>query len=254
MKMEKMRTSFIGNRGHQYDETPALAAKAERRNGDLARKTVLWTFFVIILSMHCFAASGELIVFLGDAKNPVERDFKEKYLPQIKEVAKAQGVTVIEKSITKAAPENVHFTPAMYYQNHLGRSLFLGRYQSLDKVKTFLRTVARMPQGEISNEKHDVLVWQRELVARAQEPAGVLDDRNPVSELDALEQDVLSTANALGIGPMGFGGKTTLLGVKICTANRVPASFFVSVSYMCWAFRRRGIVLDPDLKIERWLY
>ncbi len=82
----------------------------------------------------------------------------------------------------------------------------------------------------------------------------LLQDRNPVPELDALEQDILQTANALGIGPMGFGGKTTLLGVKICAANRVPASFFVSVSYMCWAYRRQGVELDATGNIGQWLY
>ena len=81
-----------------------------------------------------------------------------------------------------------------------------------------------------------------------------LDDRNPDATLDALEQDILKTANELGIGPMGFGGKTTLLGVKICAANRVPASFFVSVSYMCWAYRRQGVELDDDGQIAKWLY
>ncbi len=81
-----------------------------------------------------------------------------------------------------------------------------------------------------------------------------LPDRNPVTELDALEQDVLKTANELGIGPMGFGGKTTLLGVKVCAANRLPASFFVSVSYMCWAYRRQGVELEADNRIARWLY
>ncbi len=82
----------------------------------------------------------------------------------------------------------------------------------------------------------------------------LLQDRNPVAELDALEQNILKTANELGIGPMGFGGKTTLLGVKICAANRVPASFFVSVSYMCWAYRRQGVELDATGKIGKWLY
>jgi fumarate hydratase class I len=81
-----------------------------------------------------------------------------------------------------------------------------------------------------------------------------LDDRNPEPKLDALEQDILKTANELGIGPMGFGGKTTLLGVKIGVANRVPASYFVSVSYMCWAFRRQGVTLDAAGKITAWLY
>ncbi len=81
-----------------------------------------------------------------------------------------------------------------------------------------------------------------------------LDDRNPDAVLDTLEQDVLKTANELGIGPMGFGGRTTLLGVKITSANRVPASFFVSISYMCWAFRRQGIELNSQNSIAKWLY
>jgi fumarate hydratase, class I len=82
----------------------------------------------------------------------------------------------------------------------------------------------------------------------------LIPDRNPVPELDALEQDILKTANELGIGPMGFGGKTTLLGVKICAANRLPASYFVSISYMCWAFRRQGVTIGAGGEIQNWLY
>jgi fumarate hydratase, class I len=82
----------------------------------------------------------------------------------------------------------------------------------------------------------------------------LIPDRNPNPELDKLEQDILKTANELGIGPMGFGGKATLLGVKICAANRLPASYFVSISYMCWAYRRQGVTLDTDEKIGKWLY
>lgn len=82
-----------------------------------------------------------------------------------------------------------------------------------------------------------------------------LDDVNPVKELAALEREITETANRLGIGPMGFGGKTTLLGTKICALNRLPASYFVSISYMCWAFRRQGCVMDQNGEtIERWLY
>jgi len=82
----------------------------------------------------------------------------------------------------------------------------------------------------------------------------LIPDRNPIPELDALEQDILKTANELGIGPMGFGGKTTLLGVKICAANRLPASYFVSISYMCWAYRRQGVTLSATGEIQKWLY
>lgn len=82
-----------------------------------------------------------------------------------------------------------------------------------------------------------------------------MDDVNPVPELAALEKEITDTANKLGIGPMGFGGKTTLLGTKICTINRVPASYFVSISYMCWAFRRQGVLLSEDgSTIQEWLY
>jgi fumarate hydratase class I len=81
-----------------------------------------------------------------------------------------------------------------------------------------------------------------------------LDDRNPDAELDKLELDVVETANKLGIGPMGFGGRTTLLGAKIGVLNRLPASYFVSISYMCWAYRRHGVTLSADNAIKTWLY
>jgi tartrate/fumarate subfamily iron-sulfur-dependent hydro-lyase alpha chain len=81
-----------------------------------------------------------------------------------------------------------------------------------------------------------------------------LDDHNLDPELDRLEQDIVQTANKLGIGPMGFGGATTLLGAKIGVLNRLPASYFVSISYMCWAYRRHGVTLSPDGAIKTWLY
>ena len=62
-------------------------------------------------------------------------------------------------------------------------------------------------------------------------------------EILKLERRVLKEANSLGIGPMGLGGKTTLLGVKIAAHPRVPASFFVTIAYMCWACRRRTVEL-----------
>ena len=68
-----------------------------------------------------------------------------------------------------------------------------------------------------------------------------LADTNPVPALAKLERRILREANSLGIGPMGLGGKTTLLAVKIGARPRVPASFFVTVAYLCWAARRREI-------------
>ncbi len=63
--------------------------------------------------------------------------------------------------------------------------------------------------------------------------------------LRRLERRILKDANSLGIGPMGLGGKTTLLGVRIASRPRVPASFFVTIAYMCWACRRGEVRVVP---------
>lgn len=81
-----------------------------------------------------------------------------------------------------------------------------------------------------------------------------LDDKSPNPALAQLEQESLRDANQLGIGPMGFGGKTTLMGVKVSSLNRLPASYFVSVSYMCWAFRRQGAKVSAKGEIQKWFY
>jgi fumarate hydratase class I len=71
-----------------------------------------------------------------------------------------------------------------------------------------------------------------------------LKDTNPVPELAELEERLLRDGNELGVGPMGFGGKTTLLGVKIGVLDRLPACYFVTISYMCWADRKAGVSID----------
>ena len=82
-----------------------------------------------------------------------------------------------------------------------------------------------------------------------------LDDVNPNPVLAKLESEIMEEANRLGVGAMGFGGKTSLIGCKIAAANRLPASFFVSVAYECWAFRRLGVRLDAASgAITKWLY
>jgi fumarate hydratase class I len=82
-----------------------------------------------------------------------------------------------------------------------------------------------------------------------------LDSVNPSPELAELEARIMDEANRIGVGPMGFGGKVSLIGCKIAAANRLPACFFVSVAYDCWAFRRLGVRLDARSgAITKWLY
>ncbi|NYF26301.1 fumarate hydratase [Sporosarcina sp. JAI121] len=82
-----------------------------------------------------------------------------------------------------------------------------------------------------------------------------VDDLNPDSKLAELEQYVMQTANQLGIGTMGFGGEVTLLGCKIGVMHRIPASFYVSVAYNCWAYRRMAVDIDAASgEIQNWHY
>lgn len=81
-----------------------------------------------------------------------------------------------------------------------------------------------------------------------------LGEKSPLRNVAKLEDRLMKDAQQLGIGPMGLGGRATMLGIKIGTMSRLPASYFVSVSFMCWAFRRRGVLLGPEGGRERWLY
>jgi len=73
-----------------------------------------------------------------------------------------------------------------------------------------------------------------------------LDDENDDPVLRELEKQMTSRLNELGIGPMGLGGNSTVLGVKVAAIERHPASYFVSVAYMCWALRRASVVFEKD--------
>ena len=97
---------------------------------------------------------------------------------------------------------------------------------------------ARREEGQEAYEAE----LKKQADAKAKEEARIArlspEKRNAEAE---AEKKILDEANSLGIGPMGLGGRTTLLGVKIASRPRVPASFFVTVAYMCWACRRRSM-------------
>jgi fumarate hydratase class I len=82
-----------------------------------------------------------------------------------------------------------------------------------------------------------------------------IDDVNPDPRLAEVEASIMRSVNRLGVGTMGFGGGVSLIACKVGAINRLPASFFVSVAYDCWAYRRLGVTLDAGTgEITRWLY
>ncbi len=121
----------------------------------------------------------------------------------------------------------------------------LGAGRDLDGVRRAALDAVHQAQGEgcapgflgvaIGGDRGTGYVASKEALLR--DPG----DTNPNPDLAGLEERITREANQLGIGPMGFGGKTTVLGTKINASYRLPASFFVTVSYMCWAYRRRSL-------------
>ena len=71
-------------------------------------------------------------------------------------------------------------------------------------------------------------------------------ERNKDPELAIFEEAVLKDINTLGIGPMGLGGRTTALGVKVTTLARHPATYYVTIAYTCWALRSYSMTIKLD--------
>ncbi len=126
----------------------------------------------------------------------------------------------------------------------------LGAGRDLDGVRKVVLDAVNNAQGKgcapgilgvaIGGDRGSSYLASKETLLRS------MDEPNEDEALAEFEEKVYEQANQLGIGPMGFGGKTTVLGVKAKATHRLPASFFVSVSYMCWAYRRRKMIVKPN--------
>jgi fumarate hydratase class I len=180
---------------------------------------------------------------LGDETPVVHFEQWEEEEIEVRLVLKGGGCE--NKNIQYSVPCNL---------DHLGRA-----DRNLEGVRKCLLHAVWQAQGQGcapgalgvcigSDRAHGYDLAKRQLLR-------TLDDVNPNPALAKLESEIMDEANRLGVGAMGFGGKTSLIGCKIVAANRLPASFFVSVAYECWAFRRLGVRLDARSgAIARWLY
>jgi len=131
----------------------------------------------------------------------------------------------------------------------------LGAGRDLEGVRRVVLDMVHTAQGKgcapgilgvaVGGDRGSSYLTSKEVLLRK------MDDPNPDPKLGELESRLISESNQLGIGPMGFGGETTVLGVKLKGIHRLPASFFVSVSYMCWAHRRRRMIVHGvDVRYE----
>ncbi|MEM7263609.1 MAG: fumarate hydratase, partial [Planctomycetota bacterium] len=81
-----------------------------------------------------------------------------------------------------------------------------------------------------------------------------INDRASVKVVSQLEKQLLEDANSLGIGPLGLGGKSTLLAVKVASESSPRESCYVSIAFLGWTYRRQGVSLDAKGNIDKWLY
>lgn len=126
----------------------------------------------------------------------------------------------------------------------------LGAGRDLDGVRKVVLDTVFQAQGKgcapgflgvaVGGDRGSSFLASKEVLLRQ------VDEKNSDPRLAELEETITKQANQLGIGPMGFGGESTVLGTKVKATHRLPASFFVSVSYMCWAYRRRKMIVKGD--------
>ena len=131
----------------------------------------------------------------------------------------------------------------------------LGAGRDLEGVRKVVLDVVNQAQGKgcapgalgvgIGGDRGSSFLASKEALFRQ------IDDINPNPVLADLEARITEDVNQLGIGPMGFGGKTTILTTKIKGLHRLPACYFVSVTYMCWAYRRRKMVWDGESAVYK---
>ncbi len=175
--------------------------------------------------------------------NNTGNNLGDDYFPSIHFSQVENGPLTIDLMLKGGGCENVGAQYALPNNRlHAGRDLEGVRRVVLDAVNT--------AQGEgcspgflgvaIGGDRGTSYAASKEVLLRD------LDDENSDEVIKELEKRITLEANELGIGPMGFGGKATVLGTKITATHRLPASFFVTVSYMCWAYRRRKMIYDGN--------
>jgi len=167
----------------------------------------------------------------------------DEYFPSIHYTQVNGDILIIDLRVKGGGCENVGRQYSLPYDR-------LNAGRDLEGVRKVVLDAVYQAQGEgcapgflgvaIGGDRGTSYAASKEVLLRD------LDDENKDPVVNDLENRITREANELGIGPMGFGGNTTVLGTKITATHRLPASFFVSVSYMCWAYRRRRMIVNGE--------
>ncbi len=182
---------------------------------------------ILLFSLSAWAVFAQqkqeqIIVFLQEKSTDVEEDFKENILPSLEKYAADEHIEIIVKKVEEGIPKEVFFTPAVVFQNKLGRSFYTGRLNQVSKVKNFIRTSRLIPQKGKGIPKKNILIWQNERMKIAA-PIKITELNGDLPE-DFDMKEFLGNANAAA-----QKGTDNFKLVSSTTLNRMDRSFYMDM-------------------------
>jgi fumarate hydratase subunit alpha len=221
---------------------------AQRENVPMCQDTGLAVFFVDV------GREVEIAGSLEDAINEgVREGYREGYLrksacdPLTRKNTGDNTPAIIHTRIVEGDRIKIRFAPKGAGSENMSRLKMLKPADGVEGIKNFVVETVRDAGGNpcppivvgvgIGGDFEKAALLSKEALLR---PAG---SPNPAGEIASLERELLDAINRLGIGPMGFGGRTTALAVHIEAFPCHIAGLPVAVNIQCHADRHRETLI-----------
>ena len=106
------------------------------------------------------APGATLVLFLDDGDSFATADLRRDHLDGLRNLAGELGIELDVRSVQDGAPAQVRITPLIVFENHLGRSIYQGRYTNIDRIRHFVRTARMIPQSDAAQTRESIPAWR----------------------------------------------------------------------------------------------
>jgi len=230
------------------DQIIENAQIALKEDAPMCQDTGIAVFFVEI------GRNATIDGSLEDAINEgVRQGYAEGYLrksvchPLTRKNTEDNTPAIIHTNIVDGDKVKITIAPKGAGSENMSRLAMLKPSQGLPAIKDFVINTVKDAGG---NPCPPIIVgigiggnFEKSAILAKESLLREVGSDNPDKELDALEKELLEKVNNLGIGPMGFGGRTTALAVHIKTAPCHIASLPVAVNIQCYAVRHKEAII-----------
>ncbi|HCY18245.1 MAG TPA: fumarate hydratase [Deltaproteobacteria bacterium] len=230
------------------DQIIENAQIALKEDAPMCQDTGIAVFFVEI------GRNATIDGSLEDAINEgVRQGYAEGYLrksvchPLTRKNTEDNTPAIIHTNIVDGDKVKITIAPKGAGSENMSRLAMLKPSQGLPAIKDFVINTVKDAGG---NPCPPIIVgigiggnFEKSAILAKESLLREVGSDNPDKELDALEKELLEKVNNLGIGPMGFGGRTTALAVHIKTAPCHIASLPVAVNVQCHAARHKEAII-----------